>query len=783
LEGWNSWYREHSAGCSQEEERGRAMMLTPALIMAVSSTTTSSASGNGENSYVDIKFPWGFSLYTSIAALLVFWFLLYATQNLAFFIETIVNWRIGRDKMFKLGSINFAFLGGKMFLHNLHYVDQDMSIRILAASIGFRWWINKVCSFTGDGEKESEEEILKLPCRMALHIAGLKVVLYCNSQKYELLRKSSLKRNKAQQQPNFEDIMEHIISQKGTSDDQQKPNSKTYDYEIAPLFYRMSPVTKIIVQDFVFEAGNPKFQESLKFTSKFFDGRHQLRRTQDGITTKFSCETLLNARNVNLCFQRNPDFDASDNRFRNAVASNRHEEDDIIISALFGFRNFFMNKVLTGFPIKFEEEKDPRTTAANSSIWYHKDYVSRQEEGPVLLRAPQSDEKFDSSTSSQESTTSVIFEAEKVEIEYFYDLPWRIRLKDCPSDGPKSGLTVNCFSHTTLTYGPWNDSQRSELLSHFLPFFYEHSEIYQINPGMIWEYVSFETTLNFKGGLKLEIPFRRYCTSSNPIRSLVPRTCILEIESLQETIVQVKTPFLFTEESGGSMDVKIEMNGCRMVPLDELELFDQQTLLETTRSLVIGCDFEYPLQWNGHRVWKYSIACRSPKLWFLKDHVSFLTDLSADWTSYGTPATLEKFVPVTYDLDLSMSDSEWLFYCAENNVVKSPETLSNIKAGAFICLTTPEFTCNVCAPFKSFKPTCSESFFQISFKHANCELSLPDSHPLSELMKSKSSKHFLYVRQTDFVGSYSYFNRKHPENVDSLVMIMDVGSCLFKHIF
>ena len=50
------------------------------------------------------------------------------------------NFFAGKDKDLKIGNIRFAFLGGKLALHNVQYVSKNVLVRVQRLVMTFRWW-------------------------------------------------------------------------------------------------------------------------------------------------------------------------------------------------------------------------------------------------------------------------------------------------------------------------------------------------------------------------------------------------------------------------------------------------------------------------------------------------------------------------------------------------------------------------------------------------------------------------------------------------------------------
>jgi hypothetical protein len=747
-----------------------------------------------------INFPLGFTLYSSIAALLVFWFLLYATQSLAIIVQTILKWKLGRDRKITLGSINIAFLGGKIFLHDLVYTDKDIALQILSISIGFRWWLRHVRQPKHSehplGIKENminKKLFENLPFRLSVHIVGLKVVFCCASKKYDQLKQVLEERaNKANKDINdnsFIEIFDQMIEAKLNRSRKDEHEGKgDIQNSKMPLFYRISPVTKLIVQDLIIEAGNTSIEERIKLKVKFGEGQHSLENGKN--------ITSLNIRDSEISLEKNPDFgnlgsivgisarvDAKGSQVMDHIDDSA--DDDIFLDALLSFKEFVNDHVLTNFTSGFSD---------NHSEGAHKKAELQRNERSSAYRIFRSKswssskqyENFTENThafgsnngETLDRSQSLVLMCSKLQLQYEFDYSWRVSADDGMNDGPKQTLFVNFQSRVEIVYGPWADSYRAKLQRYFFPYFYSHYDLYKLVPGNVWDILSFHISISFEDSFRIQIPFRRSFTLEDEKGAIDEneRLSCLEIESAPKSKIEVSIPMYITSERGSSMTVNAEINSCRVIPMDSTELFSGHPIIESSSKLFLSMDFQYPLKWNAQQLWQYSLRGNAVKIFFVKDQIRFLTDLGSDWSSYSIyNMDLNFFVPFTYDLKIHLEDMEWAFYVAENNIVKDSLIFSEPNQIPTINALSPVFNFDIQIPYINFRSPCFESQFEASFRHINFELSLPDNHPWAELHKGKFSRQFLYAKELNFIGNYTYYYKQQPENSDFFDLNIDVS--------
>ena len=112
----------------------------------------------------------------------------------------------------------------------------------------------------------------------------------------------------------------------------------------------------------------------------------------------------------------------------------------------------------------------------------------------------------------------------------------------------------------------------------------------------------------------------------------------------------------------------------------------------------LNCTMHHPLVWNASRHWKFDliVANTSPDrihfegvrfstskepdalkgVYLLRDHVTLLQDLIADWGS-GPPVPLEKHIPIQYSLKIVFSDFRISLCVNPLNVINQPNDLED----------------------------------------------------------------------------------------------------------
>lgn len=90
----------------------------------------------------------------------------------------------------------------------------------------------------------------------------------------------------------------------------------------------------------------------------------------------------------------------------------------------------------------------------------------------------------------------------------------------------------------------------------------------------------------------------------------------------------------------------------------------------------INMDMESPLQNQAVHPWFIDIFMSETSLFLLRDHVTLLQDLMADWTARPAP-DFAHFMPYRYFLRWVMDDAK-IFLCAnEQNIISQPNDLAD----------------------------------------------------------------------------------------------------------
>jgi len=382
-------------------------------------------------------FPWNFTVFTFITSALVLWYLLYASKSLAIILELGLSPWMGKDRLIRVGSVNFAFLGGKIYFHDVTYISKNAKIEIVSASFSFKWWHKNIRTL------ENKE----FPVRLLVHVVGMRVSIHANSSKYDLLQSLFDKGSIAQEDVSvvMNDIEEELSDE-------------------IPFFYRWSPVTKIVLQQTFFVLTNPHLPTNAALAIKAFEAFHF--PVPSGETTRYVVSG--EAVGTSLAFVDNLNYKTPSEARSDFIKMNKNfDQEDIFTIAASGVRNFITQRFnIQAEDIPFisrrfrgngqqNEERPKKDEQVQSQLF---DLPGGEKDDPI----PHPFRTKSNSSDPKETTDRPnILVVKKLSFEYFFESPTKVKeLHDWEVDPPLQGLNLCFQSLVQISYGPWADFQR-----------------------------------------------------------------------------------------------------------------------------------------------------------------------------------------------------------------------------------------------------------------------------------------------------------------------------------
>lgn len=685
-----------------------------------------------------------------------------------------------------------------MFFHKVSVASASFSLQIVSGSICFKWWLKSVRDETLDelhnsvgtnpktespnsNNQYGETKFIPissgiLPCRLVIHLVGVKYSVFCAKEKYDSIQKivNEQEKNKA-----CERILEECL--------QPNENSKVPVNENAitlPLFYKFCPALNFIVQDFRAVFGNPDLESSLNATSKSLEGIHLVRAVNNRCL--YRSISTIKAGSVNIYLEQNLNFQKKESL--QEMLHNDLDREDFVSAAIGGLKNFLNNGILNNLSLMhtFKSSSDTNKvmspsfgpiaelTSHSSMNSEFRPEISSPLEGYSVnptRRTSNFHMSDDQNNSGQERAD--IASCDLLILTYYYDFQRSIQINDAYEDAPRYGLNISFKTPVTLIYGPWANSQRRIMMEHFFPFPYQHVSPFSLDPGKIWEPIVLSLSLNFVDTIRLCIPFSLDGKKNRSGHSLTNNLeSYLEIFAKGSSFIDITVPWYPLSDEGCSTVVNCKINQPIIKTFDPDALINRNVFLKSTQELSIVCDLHYPNKWNDPAVWKFSFSFKATTLNLLRDFFDFFSILSECWSSYAQDVGLDFFIPISYEIGIFIDECESLFFVNEGNIMKPDNESSILNSDLNSCLklNCQSLELHLSIPFLHYCPSKSTISYSISLKHVNVELSLPKMHPWSELYKSPSSKQFILTQLFKISGIYMYHYQYHTQNIDCFDM-------------
>jgi len=168
--------------------------------------------GSGKSAFSFI-FPYYFTLYACLIALLLLYYLLCSSRIRAILvvkISLLINklfslYQFSENSELSIGGIGFAFLSGQIYLNHIHFVNSDFRLDCLQCTIRFNWWYRQVrqsimeqenihqnesilhATLKNQSAKKTKKSTQVKPCRLSIECVGLEIIIHGNEKLYDKL--------------------------------------------------------------------------------------------------------------------------------------------------------------------------------------------------------------------------------------------------------------------------------------------------------------------------------------------------------------------------------------------------------------------------------------------------------------------------------------------------------------------------------------------------------------------------------------------------------------------
>ncbi|TPX35158.1 hypothetical protein SeMB42_g07226 [Synchytrium endobioticum] len=720
-------------------------------------------------------------------------------RAIALLFTCIVNfytWRTN-NQWIELESIALAPLSGKIMFKNFKFYSRDQSICILRGHVTFRYWVFRVRT-----EPRNPDEILAsadLPCRLKIRIDGLEWFMYNRTAAYEHL-KVLFETIGLTTDPLACHSPDHNTPPKDTTAPVQiLPNTADLPHNSAKdaILRALLPLELVSSRGAVM-IGNPDLPNILTISYHDAKGTYEIAKPRSPHDL-YSSNITVKYNQAKFKMQLNSDYKEpilnQASRMRDSIPENKLFKGIPLLEPLAAY-------ISTRRQVPQHHQYDNNAVPLQSvASWRHWAGLSRYTNA--------SSSQIHSGVISPEEYARVlrILDCDELTMNYYYDNPGLVPAKsvrtmagndigngDLP---PQWGLDL-LVNNASIFYGPWTDRQRHQLQQYFYPPSYTSQRPSQhLGPDHIRVHTAFKILIQFSGNCSWQIPLREASKdhlftdwlrgASEGLNARKKRHYgWFDVKFTTGSIISYTMP-LFTSENGCSTEVSVNLKDIVVASSS-----NHAEMLVSDR-LVVSCSMHHPLVWNAFRQWKFDIVVVNLSLdslrsdgvrfstseqsssfkgvYLLRDHVTLLQDLITDWGS-GPPTTLEKHVPIHYQMKIAFSNFRFLLCVNPFNVINQSNDLED---NAYFIIQGNELKASVMFDFTLFNSEAIAIPCDIEMKKLTLSMSLPPTNTIGAFLTEEASK-FSHIENTNIALTYRYHRDPDTLKPDSLTMVMSANN-------
>jgi hypothetical protein len=403
-------------------------------------------------------------------------------------------------------------------------------------------------------------------------------------------------------------------------------------------------------------------------------------------------------------------------------------------------------------------------------------------------------------SSVEYATVSTIADSPEATMSFYWDVvgtvPDRARGADSPTAEENSNINgdlppewgINLYlKGAVINYGPWADRQRADIQKVFFPSLCKDATpSKQLVPGQFRVPTEFKLYIEFDEETTLRVPIREESKNWKWTKQADNIGTRAENEKRRSN----KNRKRKTDKGNpgqeirpfGWLDVKVAANATVTYSMDmvagpmgfsnklELELPYTEITTSVNHGLLwrsaenrVSCDLSNPLQWNGHRSWKFDVNSNGLELFILREHVFLLIDLVDDWAS-GPPPEYLTFTPFRYLVNLQLGDFRLYLNVNDSNIINNP---SDFDDNTFIIIFGSTLNADICIPIDRYRPYRNDIAFNVEVKKGGLNLHVP---PWNTQATFLSSTELATLETLSIEGKYQYCATTSTSNTDTLLL-------------
>ncbi|CAJ0955025.1 unnamed protein product, partial [Mesorhabditis belari] len=272
--------------------------------------------------------------------------------------------------------------------------------------------------------------------------------------------------------------------------------------------------------------------------------------------------------------------------------------------------------------------------------------------------------------------------------------------------------------NTVFSYGPWAEAQRFKMYSFFFPPNFQTATVTEMpKRGEPRIRIIHEIRVVLLNVTTIDLWFLR----GDQLESM--HTRCKPGSSMESTI------WWITQPNGFSWTTNLSL-----LNVESTTSLINRRLLQC-ETLSMGCDIEYPKEYNAKQTWKVRLGLSKATMWLVWDHKRFFNDLINDWIG-DEPSDLTRFVPYTVSFDVYVPDNfEVILWLNEGNWVDTQVGVQ--PEGVEAAIVGEKLSFNFVLPFIDFLPkTIKTSYFLSAERELAVRLRLPNQSSMQPILAS-----------------------------------------------
>ncbi|KAI5781462.1 hypothetical protein EDC01DRAFT_665825 [Geopyxis carbonaria] len=766
-----------------------------------------------------VKFNGEFLWLLVICGLLATLFLFYFNRlfaKIVSFLARLYLRSIGNPRYVDVESIQISPLAGRIFFGKTTYHGPNETITVVGGHITWRYWLRRVRHVLVDKNRANEDytdgnekdKSGKLPCRILVELKGVEWFVYNRSPAYDGI--VTAMEEQANRDSRENDIPSTPTQKSGNrideeEDGKQLQTPKTGSTTLAPgsshqrtadnpttnLFeeavagsylLQMLPI-KLECSKGAMVMGNKNIPSVL--VAQFEKAVGTIDATKSRSIDQYKQIYDLSFTHPVVHLKPNTDFKetllSKGRRLKNPNQSlphsNRQSQNRSRRQKLLDLLPIFSTSV---------ESIIPPEGAARAS----QEDPSGQRRWMGLRRYLDDSERQSGRDSepAEYAKETTILDCENANLCYWYDVVSTVPtctsdvaegpdyINGSPHPSPEYGVEIK-FKNANLNYGPWADRQRIHLQNMFFPKSYiTPRPTKQLVPGQLRLHTELNLFVELSGSTTLRIPVREATKDWKYKRRLEEGETRpygwIDLKVGNESTVSYIMD-MYPSRNGWNSIMNLELRN------PEVSSSVNHKLLWKAENQTLQCDLSAPLIWNTDTKWIFNNVSTDMQVFLLREHVTLLTDLVSDWIS-GPTAEYWTFVPMVYQLNLVLKNSEFFFNVNDQNIINNANSFED---NTFVILRNlggdkGYLSGTVNMDFREFCPQSSTVEFlveTISLVENGGSLDLGVMTPLWNTWNCslKNQTSLGKVGQVKLKGSYEFYSSTGPDLIDCLTLDLD----------